>query len=143
MDPRTRRVEPGSSHNPPLSANGLLLTRGSADRALMSQKTFERRRAPRRRVDLPAGLKISTYGKSGSPRTFAAKLIDANEGGVGVEMFVPLVEGSIVSVDGELSIPELSLNVHGQARVTYCRCENGGTFRVGLAYEEMSYRKTA
>ncbi len=58
-------------------------------------------------------------------------------------MFVPLVEGSIVSIDGELSIPELSLNLHGQARVTYCRCENGGTFRVGLAYEEMSYRKTA
>ena len=109
----------------------------------MSQKTLERRRAPRRPVDLPAGLKISTYGEAGSPRTFAAKLIDANEGGVGVEMFVPLVEGSIVSVDGELSIPDLSLNVHGQARVTYCRCENGGTFRVGLAYEEVSYRKTA
>ena len=109
----------------------------------MSPKPLESRRTPRRPADLPAGLKVSTYGETGSPRTFAAKLIDANEEGVGVEMFVPLVEGSIVSIDGELSIPELSLNLHGQARVTYCRCENGGTFRVGLAYEEMSYRKTA
>ena len=109
----------------------------------MSSKTPDRRRTPRRPVDLPAGLKISTYGEAGSPRTFAAKLIDATEEGVGVEMYVPLVEGSIVSVDGELSIPDLSLNVQGQARVAYCRCENGGTFRVGLAYEEMSYRKTA
>ena len=109
----------------------------------MSQITLKRRRTARRSVDLPAGLKISTYGQDGSPRTFAAKLIDANEEGVGVEMFVPLVEGSIVSLAGELSIPELSMNVQGQARVAYCRCENGGTFRVGLTYEEVSFRKTA
>ncbi len=109
----------------------------------MSLKTLERRRTPRRPGDLPAGLRVSTYGEAGSPRIFAAKLIDANEGGVGVEMFVPLVEGLIVAVEGELSIPDLSLNVRGQARVTYCRCENGGTFRVGLAYEEVSYRQTA
>ncbi len=109
----------------------------------MSQHTLERRQTSRRPVNLPAGLKISTYGQAGSPRTFAAKLIDANEEGLGVEMFVPLVVGSVVSIAGELSIPELSMNIQGQARIAYCRCENGGTFRVGLAYEEVSYRKTA
>lgn len=109
----------------------------------MSQHTLERRQTSRRPLNLPAGLKISTYGQAGSPRTFAAKLIDANEEGLGVEMFVPLVVGSVVSIAGELSIPELSMNIQGQARIAYCRCENGGTFRVGLAYEEVSYRKTA
>ena len=109
----------------------------------MSQQTLERRQTSRRPVNLPAGLKISTYGQMGSPRTFAGKLVDATEEGLGVEMFVPLVVGSVVSIAGELSIPELYMAIQGQARVAYCRCENGGTFRVGLAYEEVSYRKTA
>ena len=109
----------------------------------MSEKMFDRRRTSRKAVDLPAGLKISTYGEQGSPRTFAAKLIDATDSGVGVEMYVPLVEGSTVALDGELTSPDLSLNLHGRARVVYCRCENGGTFRVGLVYEEVAYRKTA
>ena len=104
---------------------------------------FDRRRTSRKAVDLPAGLKISTYGEQGSRRTFAAKLIDATDSGVGVEMYVPLVEGSTVALDGELTSPDLSLNLQGRARVIYCRCEDGGTFRVGLAYEEIAYRKTA
>ena len=104
---------------------------------------FDRRSTPRRAVNLPAGLKISTYGEQGSPRTFAAKLVDTTDTGLGVEMYVPVVEGSTVALDGELTSPNLSLHLRGRARVIYCRCENGGTFRVGLAYEEIAYRKTA
>ncbi len=104
---------------------------------------FDRRRTSRKAVDLPARLKISTYGEKGPPRTFAAKLIDIADTGIRVEMYVPLVEGSTVALDGELTSPDLSLNLRGRARVVYCRCENGGTFRVGLAYEEIAYRKTA
>ena len=109
----------------------------------MSEKMFDRRHTARKAVDLPAGLKVSTYDEQGSPRTFAAKLVDVTESGVGVEMYVPLVEGSTVALEGELANADLSLNLQGRARVVYCRCENGETFRVGLAYEEVAYRKTA
>ena len=104
---------------------------------------FDRRRTSRKAVDLPAGLKISTCDEQGSPRTFAAKLVDVTVSGVGVEMYVPLVEGSTVALEGELANADLLLNLQGRARVVYRRCENGETFRVGLAYEEVAYRKTA
>ena len=109
----------------------------------MSEKMFDRRRTSRKTADLPSRLKVSTYGEKGAPRTFAAKLIDTTDTGIGVEMYVPLVEGSIVALDGELTSSDLSLNLRGRARVVYCRCDDGGTFRVGLAYEEIAYRKTA
>ena len=110
---------------------------------LMVQPIRDRRVSPRRRVDLPAGLKISSYGESESPRKFAAKLVDVSETGVGVEMFVPLVVGSVVRVAGDLYSSDYSLNLQGKARVIYCRCEKEGSFRIGLAYEQVAYRKIA
>ncbi len=109
----------------------------------MVQPIRDRRVSPRRRVDLPAGLKISSYGESESPRKFAAKLVDVSETGIGVEMFVPLVVGSTVAVAGDLHSPDYSLNLKGKARVIYCHCEKEGAFRIGLAYEQVAYRKIA
>ena len=110
---------------------------------VMVQPIRERRASPRRRVDLPAGLKISSYGESGSPRKFAAKLVDVNETGIGVAMFVPLVVGSAVSLAGDLHHSDYSLNIQGKARVVYCHCGKEGAFHIGLAYEQVAYRKIA
>ena len=110
---------------------------------VMVQPIRDRRVSPRRRVDLPPGLKISSYGESESPRKFAAKLVDVNETGLGVEMFVPLVVGSAVTVAGDLYSSDYCLNVQGKARVIYCHCEKEGTFRIGLAYEQVAYHKIA
>ena len=110
---------------------------------VMLRPIRERRASPRRRVDLPAGLTISSYGENESPRKFAAKLVDVSETGIGVEMFVPLVVGSTVAVAGDLYNSDYSLNVQGKARVVYCHCEKEGMFRIGLAYEQVAYRKIA
>ena len=77
---------------------GLSVPGKRADMAVMVQPIRDRRVSPRRRVDLPAGLKISSYGESESQRKFAAKLVDVNETGIGVDMFVPLVVGSAVTL---------------------------------------------
>ena len=122
---------------------GLSVTGERADMAGMVQPIRDRRVSPRRRVDLPSGLKISSYGENESPRKFAAKLVDVNETGIGVDMFVPLVVGSAVTVAGDLYSSDYSFNIQGKARVVYCRCEKEGMFRVGLAYEQVAYRKIA
>ena len=109
----------------------------------MVQPIRDRRVSPRCRVDLPAELKISSYSESESPRKFAAKLADVSETGIGVEMFVPLVVGSTVAVAGDLHSPDYSLNLKGKDRVIYCHCEKEGVFRIGLAYEQVAYRKIA
>ena len=108
---------------------------------LMVQLIQDRRVSLRRRVDLPPGVTVSSYGESESPRKFAAKLVDVNETGIGVEMFVPLVVGSAVTVAGDLYSSDYCLNVQGKARVIYCHCEKEGAFRIGLAYQQVAYRK--
>ena len=66
-----------------------------------------------------------------------------NETGIGVEMFVPLVVGSAVSLAGDLYNSDYSLHIQGKARVIYCHCGKEGVFRIGLTYEQVAYRKIA
>jgi len=110
----------------------------------MASRSPERRKSPRKRVkDLPAGIRITARDADGDPRVYAAKLIDASEGGIGVEMYVPLAEGARVELEADLSNTDLSLGVSGRARVVYVKRLKKGTCRVGLAFEEVVCRKTA
>jgi len=96
--------------------------------------TGERRRQPRTR---PAahGLRITCYG-----REIPAILVDTSEGGLGVEMFVPLVAGAEVGIQGELHSDDFAIALAGTARVAYCRSSPDGLFRVGLSTQGVVYR---
>ncbi len=104
---------------------------------------LERRRRPRSGAPLPQGFQITVDERGGQPRTLAAKLLDFNEAGVGVEMFVPVRAGSPVSVEGRLKSSELELLVSGSARVIHSRRLRDGNYRVGLSLDDVAYRKSA
>jgi hypothetical protein len=105
--------------------------------------TPERRREPRHKMTLPHGLTISAYGMPDMPRRIAAKVVDASENGLGIEMFVPLVAGSTVSLRGEFHGEGISMGLEGRARVAYCQAQSSGVFRIGLAFENVAYRPLA
>jgi hypothetical protein len=102
---------------------------------------IEQRKKPRRRPAVPQGIRISTGRERGAGRIVAAKLIDGSEAGVGVETFVPLPVGSVVVVEGNLKEAGYALVLKGQARVTHAREMGNGTFRIGLWFDEVSYRR--
>jgi hypothetical protein len=113
-----------------------------ADKAHEMQ-TPERRREPRHKMTLPHGLTISAYGMPDMPRRLSAKVVDASENGLGIEMFVPLVAGSTVSLRGEFQGEGISMGLEGRARVAYCQAQPSGIFRIGLAFENVAYRPLA
>jgi len=113
-----------------------------ADKA-QGMHPHERRREPRHKMTLPHGLTISAYGMPDMPRRLAAKVIDAGENGLGIEMFVPLVSGSTVSLRGEFHGEGISMSLEGRARVVYCIAQASGMFRIGLAFENVAYRPVA
>ena len=92
---------------------------------------------------MPQGLQVTVQERHGKPRTLAAKLLDFNKEGVGVEMFVPLRVGSPVTVEGRLKSTDLELLVNGSARVIHSRRLRDGNYRVGLSLDDVAYRKSA
>ena len=106
-------------------------------------QSLERRKRPRSGVPLPQGFHITVHERDGKPRTFAAKLLDFNDEGVGVEMFVPVRAGSAVSVAGRLKSSDLELLISGSARVIHSRRLRDGNYRVGLSLDDVAYRKSA
>ncbi len=104
---------------------------------------MERRREKRSRPQLPQALRVTFKDKAAAPRSLPAKVVDFNPGGIGVEMFVPLPVGSLVEVQGDLRSEDLSVSVHGRARVAHSRRDSDGNYRIGLALQEMALRKSA
>jgi hypothetical protein len=72
-------------------------------------------------------------------RRFAARLVDASQQGLGVEVLAPFSVGSVVEVAGELHGPEFCLGLEGSARVAHCR-HRAGLFRMGLSLQQITYR---
>jgi hypothetical protein len=71
-----------------------------------------------------------------------ARLIDISEGGLGVEVWVPLILDSFVNLSVELSRGEERMALEGQARVVHCFSgEDEQTYRVGLAFQNVSRRE--
>lgn len=102
-----------------------------------------RRRNNRRQVAEPQGLQIRVPSSSGPARMLVAKLVDVGEGGVGVETFVPLTEGSVLSVSGDLCRDEFNLRLSGRVRVTYSTEVFPGLYRNGLQFVEVAYARAS
>lgn len=107
----------------------------------MSTLIAEQRKSARHRPEIPQGIRISTGSEPGGARILAAKLVDAGETGVGVDTCVPLQVGSVVVVEGKLRHRSYSLSLKGQARVMHARSLGGGVYRIGLAFEDVAYRR--
>ena len=126
----------------------------------MSLPMGERRHHPRHGNCLSQGLKISAYRPLFAPfasdRTSrhgnshpdvplrhwvaAARIVDFSPGGLGVELFEPLAVGLVVSASGDLHGADWCMSLTAQARVTSCRDLEGGVFRIGFEFQEVSYR---
>lgn len=115
--------------------------RETPDIVVVSTLITEQRRTPRRRPEIPQGIRICTDAEPGGARTVAAKLVDTSETGVGVDTCVPLRVGSIVVVEGKLRHSSYSLVLKGQARVMHARALGHGVYRIGLAFEDVAYRR--
>jgi hypothetical protein len=107
----------------------------------------ERRHHSRRGKYLSQGLKISAYRPLHSdpdPRlrhwVAAARVVDFSQGGLGVEMFEPLAVGVVVSASGELHSADWCMSLTAQARVTSCQNVEGGVFRIGFEFQDVTYR---
>ena len=79
----------------------------------------------------------------GGFRKLAALLVDFSDGGLGLEMFVPLKVGSRVDVHGDLRSADMELRGDGNARVAHSRRLAGGNYKIGLALQEVAYSKSA
>ena len=96
----------------------------------------ERRRAPRLKPDQLCHI-ILTIPET--KRTVAAKLIDANEHGLGLEAYVRIARGTVVEVKGEMSRYGVGLKLEGAATVRYCRSLDNGLFHIGLELTQVAY----
>ncbi len=101
----------------------------------MKTLTLEQRREQRSREHTAQGLKIYCYG-----RAVPAMLVDVSQGGLGLEMFVPLPAGSEVAFTGELQKEDFCFALSGTARVTHCQSRPDGLYRVGLIFQDVTYR---
>lgn len=101
----------------------------------------EQPRSPRRRPEIPQGIRICTDTEPGGARIVAAKLVDTSETGVGVDTCVPLRVGSTVVVEGKLRHSSYSLALKGHARVLHARALGHGVYRIGLVFEDVAYRR--
>ena len=115
----------------------------------MSLGMGERRNHSRRGKYLAQGLKISAYrpllasnAQDAKLRHWvaAARVVDSSEGGLGVEMFEPLAVGVMVLASGELHSTDWCMSLTAQARVTSCRGAEGGVFRIGFEFQDVTYR---
>jgi hypothetical protein len=115
----------------------------------MPLATGERRSHSRRGKFLSQGLQISAYRRLLTPHSedprlrhwvAAARVVDSSEGGLGVEMFEPLAVGVVVSASGELHSTGWCMSLTAQARVTSCRGVEGGVYRIGFEFQDVSFR---
>jgi hypothetical protein len=104
---------------------------------------MERRLEQRSRPRLPQSLKVTFKDRSAELRSLPAKVVDFNNGGIGVQMFVRLTVGSLVEVEGDLRSDDFSLYVRGRARVAHARRDSDGNYQIGLTLQEIALRKSA
>jgi hypothetical protein len=109
----------------------------------VSHLVVDQRKSARERPEIPQGIRICTDNEPGGARILAAKLVDASETGVGVDTYVPLRVGSTVVVEAKLLHTSYSLALKGQARVMHARALGDGVYRIGLAFENVAYRRPA
>jgi hypothetical protein len=144
----TQRNETGSA-DPALSSQsaglpqkeyGMRETR-SISAADATDEILEQRRFPRTREYGPQQLEVVFLSVEGQREKTTATLWDFGEGGLGMESTRPFAPGEELGIAGELHGPDYSMRMESRARVAYCRPIDAETFRVGVAFVEVSYRR--
>jgi hypothetical protein len=101
---------------------------------------IEKRRFPRTRDYGSQQLEIVFLGEEG-PQTTTATLWDFSEGGLGMESQRPFAPGEELQITGELRGPDYSMQVKAKAMVAYSRKVDAESFRIGVAFSEITYRR--
>ena len=81
----------------------------------MSTAGREQRKRPRAKIEKPQSLKVSFDPGSGSSVEVAVAIVDSNDEGIGIELAVPLVLGSLVTLMGPLVIAGCHTEINGPA----------------------------
>src|SRR5258706_10625812 len=101
----------------------------------------ERRRKPRRgTLRESKGVWVRLENIPGLSSETPVKVLDASDGGLGIELLSEIAKGTLVIVRGEPGNP-LSLG-KARARVVRCVPLPGGRYRAGLTYEASSEYET-
>jgi hypothetical protein len=69
-----------------------------------------------------------------------AKLWDFSEGGLGMDSPRAFEPGEIVRIEAPLKGSAYSMHLTAKARVAYCRRSQTKTYRIGVAFLDVSYR---
>lgn len=72
-----------------------------------------------------------------------AQLVDASEGGLGVESMVGFQPGLLLEVSADMVSSDLALRVAGVTRVAYSNEIEPGRFRVGLELIDITLERVA
>jgi DnaJ-like protein len=100
-------------------------------------RVSDRRRKPRRRAASESeAVWVKLEDLPGTPNEVLAKIIDASEVAVGVELSVALEENTYVVVNGHAGGPTSNGKI--RARVVRCFALPAGGFSAGLMYEDGS-----
>lgn len=108
----------------------------------MSTAGREQRKRPRTKPEKPQNLKVSFDPGSGAHVEVAVAIVDSNDEGIGVELAVPLVLGSLVTLMGPLVIAGSRVEITGRARVKWCKMAREGVYRAGLYLDGVSSRSS-
>ena len=96
----------------------------------------ERRRHPRSKP-FPGQRDLTIIYETGSSRNMmAAKLLDFSEDGMGVETEIPLAEGSLVEILGDIQRAGSRRPLEREGFVRWCRAAGNGRFVAGLYVRE-------
>ena len=108
----------------------------------MSTAGREQRKHPRTKSDKPQSLKVSFDPGSGTAVEVTVAIVDSNDEGIGVELAVPLVIGSLVTIMGPLVIAGSRVEITGRARVKWCKMAREGVYWAGLYLDGVSSRSS-
>ncbi len=106
-------------------------------------KEAERRRRTRVPRTQIQDLKISCYDQAGAPRAVVARLVDVSDGGLAVKTTTRLAVDSTVFLTGEMVNGGVRVDLRGRARVAHCQALTGGSYRIGLSFQDLGRSASA
>ena len=102
--------------------------------------TNERRRFGRTQEYGIPWLDVTFRLPDGQEQTCQARLWDFGSGGLGMDSPRAFQTGEIVLIEADLRGSAYSMHLSTRARVAYCRKVESRSYRVGVAFLDVSYR---
>ena len=101
------------------------------------------RRHPRSKEFARQKLQLEYAETDSSKKQCEATLWDFSEGGLGMDAPRPFEPGSTLAISAQLRGDMYSMKLDATARVAYCRRTDVTTYRVGVAFIEVSLHRIA